>query len=139
MVLSQFHMSLPNAIPLTFSLKKCATVRTFADFGIRSCPVLRTSSKGFSLLSISRHEPSPSMLHKPQTTFCLLARAFSTFCSRFLYPTLMKLFLAFLLPANISYPMPLQVFPAGSYERSYGGCLYDTPTSYSLTRFRYLN
>ena len=81
-----------------------------------------TSSKGFSLLSVSRREPSPSMLHKPRTMFPLLARAFLTLCSRFLYPALVKLFLASLLLANISYPVLLKVFPAGSYEQSYGGC-----------------
>ena len=81
-----------------------------------------TSSKGFSLLSVSRREPSPSMLHKPRTMFPLLARAFLTLCSRFLYPALVKLFLASLLLANISYPVLLKVFLAGSYEQSYGGC-----------------
>jgi hypothetical protein len=36
--------------------------------------------------------------------------------------TRFTLSLAYLLQAGIFYHVPLKVFPAGSYERSYGGC-----------------
>ena len=120
-VLLPFRTSVGNAILPTYSPKKCAMAQISADFAIPSCLGPPTSSKTFLFLSAPRQN-FPPMRHKRRATFHPHAQVFSTSCSRIPSPERVTQSPASLLPAGMSYHALLEVFPAGSYERSYGGC-----------------
>ncbi len=134
-----FRTSAGNATLQTYSPKKCAMGPISADFAIPSCLGPPTSSNTFLFLSALRQNLVPPMPHKRRATFHPHALVLSTSCSRIPSPERVTHSPASLLPAGISYHVLLEVFPAGSYERSYGGCQYDTPTSYRFTKFSYVN
>ena len=121
-VLSLSHTSAINSILPTFSLRKCMTARTSDGFVIPSCPSVPSFSRVSSILYVPTQNLFTNMLRKLCTTSRLhiLVLWRSCSCTPLLGHVMPSL--ASPLRAGVFSHAPLMVFPAGSYERSYGGC-----------------
>ncbi len=137
MVASLSHTSMANAIPPTFSLRKCVTAQTSVASGTPSCQGLPTSSVEYSILSTLCQPLLPTMLlntpvmSHPRALAYYLTSSFPNlrFARQFLNHAWHNL-------ASISSRVLQIIFCCRLlWAILWGVLLYDTPTGYCLTKF----
>ena len=134
-VSSLSHTSTENAIPPTFSQKKCVMARTFVGSETPSCPVVPTLSKEFPIPFTLCQPLLMNMFLKPPIMSLYQAPACSTYSFRNLCFALQNQYHAWHKLADILSRVTNSPSCRLLWAILWGVLLYDTPTGYCHTRF----